>query len=117
MASDRMFQVLVLGGAALVGAACGGRVVVDGTLSGGVGGATGTGGTTSTVSHDATGMGAFPSEGPASSVVASSSSGFPQETGMAPDAGSDAGFPQETNIPADAGSPMDAGFPQETAAP
>jgi hypothetical protein len=104
VASDRLFQVIVLGGIALVGGACGGRVVVDGDGSSGVGGARSTG-------SGGSGVGGVPSSGPSFggfNPATTGQGGFPSE-GPVLDAGVD-GFPTEGDPIADAGQD---GFPQE----
>jgi hypothetical protein len=107
---NRMFQVIVVGGIALVGQACSGsvRVADSGTTGSGVGGsgAGGAGGSSSSV-----GFGGFPSEtltmtGVTTSASSSSTGGFggfPTEGPQQIDAGSDAS--------ANASDASDASFP------
>jgi len=95
MPADRMFQVIVLGGMGLVGAACGGTVIDTGNAAGG---------------------GGFPAEGPpvqqdasdsdAADAAADAIEEFPQEGPIFVDAGEDA-------ADADDAGDADAGFPQE----
>jgi len=101
MPRDRMFNVLVLGGIALVGAsACGGTVSAHADAG----------------SQDS----GFPSELPVQVDAAGIDSGFPSELGMmiGPDAGLDTGFPSELPVVPDTGITGDAagdgpGFPAE----
>src|SRR5262245_54293263 len=97
MASNRLFQIIVLGGIGLVAAeACGSTVETQGNAASGVGGAGGAGGSGGTGAGD---VGGFPQEGPASGTTSSGMGGFPQEGPIMFDAGfdppdADAGFPQ-----------------------
>ena len=106
MPRDRMFNVLVLGGIALVGAgACGGTVSAHADAG----------------SQDS----GFPSELPVQVDAAAFDSGFPSELGgMIGDAGIDTGFPSELPVvvPPDAAAGDaavgdaagdDSGFPAE----
>src|SRR6185369_1384262 len=95
MASNRLFQIIVLGGIGLVAAeACGSTVETQDNAAAGVGGSGG----------NPTG-GGFPQEGPASST-SGGTGGFPQEGPVQLDAGFDVD-------PADADPDAADGFPQE----
>jgi hypothetical protein len=100
---DRMFHVIVLGGVALVGGACGARTslrVEDG--AGGEGGAT---------------------TAPTGTTIATVTTGFPSESGQPNSGGfttvsaesSSTGFPHEANVPrtASVADSSSTGFPQE----
>jgi hypothetical protein len=98
---NRMYQVIVIGGVALVGPVCGGTVTVanQGTTTGGQGGFPDeTGAPAMTTSG-----GGFPQEG---FMPPSSSSGFPTE---GPASSSSSGFPNETDGVGGAPPLMDGG--------
>lgn len=124
---ERMFQVIVLGGMALVAvpiptlvAGCGGSIAKPDSAQPDAGHDTGSFPQEGPPSFDS---GAFPQETatqidsgtfPQEGLVVPVDSGFPQEGVDA--SGFDSGFPQEGPAMIDSGT-MDGSFPQETAVP